>query len=82
MATNDDRIREAAERALTYGLGMLKVEVVDPYKNRRWLCRLGFHVWETHQHNFDASDTRGVVAVIAWKQCPHCGGSKLIHILR
>lgn len=88
MAMNEAEIRKAAEDALTYGIGMLRVKAVDPYKSRwnqchpQWFCRVGFHLWETHQHNFRAVDTACTEVVIAWKQCPRCGASKLIHILR
>lgn len=45
-----------------------------------WRCLFG-HLWQRHQHNVQADDTDRVVLVIAWKQCPRCGASRLIHIL-
>jgi hypothetical protein len=48
---------------------------------REFLCWLrGGHRWQVHQTlvtpDWDAA------FVLAWKQCPHCAASKLIHILR
>jgi len=47
-------------------------------------CLFG-HDWDTHQHLFAPDDQPAAgtrLVVIAWKQCPRCGASKLIHILK
>lgn len=48
-----------------------------------WRC-LFRHDWQVHQHNLRADDPGppNIIIVIAWKQCPRCGSSKLMHILR
>jgi hypothetical protein len=46
---------------------------------KTWRCWFK-HQWETKQFGVQAADDRNQF-VIAWKQCPRCGASKLIHIL-
>lgn len=47
---------------------------------RPFLCWFK-HKWQTKQYSINAACDARVTFVIAWKQCPRCGGSKLVHIL-
>ncbi len=48
---------------------------------RLWPRCLFKHQWQVYQHNVEANEDIRFVFVVAWKQCPHCGKSKLLHIL-
>lgn len=45
---------------------------------RQWFC---WHKWQVVQVCLRPDDD-STCFVMAWKQCPRCAASKLIHILR
>lgn len=44
-----------------------------------WRCWFR-HAWQTHQVGVMAHDGN-FGFVLAWKQCPRCAASKLVHVL-